>query len=94
MNLTYDWVAFPCKKHIKDMRMIKKNSWGGARPGAGRKPGHKTGKKIVWLGLRWERSELDDVLTAIRHEGIENKSRFVINAAVSAARKIIKHETS
>ena len=62
---------------------------GGKRPGSGRKPNQKTGKKVLWLGLRWERDELNDVLAAIAQERIENKSLFVVNATVEAARKLL-----
>ncbi len=66
-----------------------KKQHGGKRPGAGRKANKKTGKKIVWLGLRWDREELDDVLAVLEQEQITNKSLFVVRSTVEAARKIL-----
>jgi len=73
------------------MAKKKKSNWGGTREGAGRKPEKKTGKKILWLGLRWFPDELADVLAALKQEGITNKSLFVVNAAVEVARRLLKN---
>jgi hypothetical protein len=50
---------------------------GGARPGAGRKPGVKSGRERIWLrGTPAEREALKEFLKKIREskkEGIPNK---------------------